>query len=163
MFIGAKFCKNGGKIRENPRRIQSNSKRFLSYLSFFFYSARVSCVPDDIFWFSIGIFCDKGTRRPAANVANPQSNPGHFLTISIKDIGKHMWDPLPSRLSFLRICDLIGWNIRASFTFCREFMQNSFMNYEEHTCRLSTSAKSHVYSGRDFIDFFKNIYFFAEG
>ena len=61
--------------------------------------------------------------------------------------------PLPSRLSLRQICDLIRMNIRASFTFCREFMQNSFMNYEEHTCRLSTSAKSLVYPYRDFIDF----------
>ena len=67
--------------------------------------------------------------------------------------------PLPSRLSLRQICDLIRMNIRASFTFCREFVENSFMNYEEYTCRLSTSAKSHVYSGRDFIVFYKFLFF----
>ena len=69
-----------GKIRGESKASQNAS----FYTSLFFYSARVSCVSDDIFWFSIGIFCDNRTRGPAANVANPQSNSGIFLTISIK-------------------------------------------------------------------------------
>ena len=156
MFIGAKFCKNGGKIWKNPRRIQrkkSISKRFLLYLSFFFYSARVSCVSDDIFWFSIGIFCDKRTRRPAANVANPQSNSGIFLTISIKNSGDRKCDPLPLWVSILRICHLSCGNICASFTFPGRFMWNSFKMYEVRMCRLATSSKSPSLLSRDFIDF----------
>ena len=157
MFTEIFFLKKWGKIRKNPRRIQNICKRICLYRSFLIYSARASCDSDDIFWFSIPIFCDKRTRRPAANMSNPQGSSVHFFTISIKEWGEHMWHPLPSRLSFLRICNLIRMNICASFTFCREFVQNSFMNYEEYRCGLSTSAKSLVYPYRDFIDYFLKI------
>ena len=63
--------------------------------------------------------------------------------------------PLPSRLSLRQICDGIRMNICASFTFCREFVQNSFMNYEEHMCRLSISAKSPFHSRLTFRVFFR--------
>ena len=78
-----------GKIRGESQATQNAS----FYTSLFFYSARVSCVSDDIFWFLIGIFCDKRTRRPAANVANPQSNPGHFVTTFYKGLAPELCVP----------------------------------------------------------------------
>ena len=93
------FLKKWGKIRKIPRRIQNICKSICLYRSFSIFSPRVSSELGDFWGFSIPIFCDKTHRGSAANTYSAPEPCVHLLTISIKDIGEHMWRPcLPGYL-----------------------------------------------------------------
>ena len=67
--------------------------------------------------------------------------------------------PFPSRLSWLQTRDGIGGNICASFAFPGQFVENPFLTYRWHMCRLSISAKSLFPSRVTFWGFFRCLFF----
>ena len=102
-----------GKIRGESKASQNAS----FYTSLFFYSARVSCVSDDIFWFLMVLFCDNRTRGPAANVANPQSNPGTFVTTFYKGLAPELCVPcLPGSRFSEFATSVAGTSVRPSLS-----------------------------------------------